>query len=98
MIKVYVNNNTFTIKGHALYDTIGKDIVCASVSSIVTTSINALVRFDKDSIKYYNENDSLIIEILKNNKETNILVENMLSLLKELEEDYPKNIKIIKED
>ena len=34
-----------TIKGHALYDDFGKDIVCAAVSSTVITSVNASFNF-----------------------------------------------------
>ena len=38
------------IKGHALYDDYGKDIVCAAVSSIVITTVNAILSINKDSI------------------------------------------------
>ena len=49
MIKVnyVVSNNlikSVSIKGHAFYDTYGKDIVCAAVSSIVTTTINDILK------------------------------------------------------
>ena len=60
MIKVIINKNQINITGHALYDTVGKDIVCASVSSIIYTTVNAL--------------------------------------FKQLEIDYPKNIKIESEE
>ena len=57
--------NEIIIKGHAKYDEYGKDIVCASISSIVITTINALLRIDQDSIKYQ-ESDGLInIQVLK---------------------------------
>ena len=35
-----------SIKGHADYDTLGKDIVCAAVSSIVTTTINNIIALE----------------------------------------------------
>ena len=40
----------FTCSGHAGYADYGKDIVCASVSSIVITSCNLALRFNKNSI------------------------------------------------
>ena len=44
MIKVdLTKENVITISGHANYDDKGKDIVCASVSSIVITTINAII-------------------------------------------------------
>ena len=97
MIKVKINKNQIEISGHAMYDDHGKDIVCAAVSSIVTTSINAILRFDKDAIKYENKSGYVKIDILKENKETKILILNMIELLEELQKDYKNNIKILRE-
>ena len=53
MIKVELKDNLITIKGHAGYDDKGKDIVCASVSSIViTTIIFALIHLSPIRIIY----------------------------------------------
>ena len=100
MIKICLKYNkelieSINISGHANFDIYGKDIVCASVSSIVITSINAIIRLDDKSIDY-NEKDGINISVLSHNKITDTLIENMVSLLKELEKQYEKNI-IIKE-
>ena len=86
------------ITGHALYDSYGKDIVCASASSIVVTSINACLRVEEKSLRYHEEKDKLTIEVMSNNKNVYLIVENMIAMLEELAETYKKNIKIIKED
>lgn len=98
MIKVYVEEKDNKIqevlfKGHALYDEFGKDIVCASVSSIVITTINGILSIDKDAIMY-EEKPNLKITFIKNDDCYKLLL-NMINLLKELEHDYPKNIKIL---
>ena len=52
-VKVLKENNFYkeiTITGHANYDTYGKDIVCSSVSSIVITTVNAIISLNKDII------------------------------------------------
>ena len=98
MIKVNIKNNIITMTGHAEYDDYGKDIVCASASSIVITSINLCLRFNKDSIKYKKETDKLTIEVLSNEKDILLTIENMIMMLEELASTYKKNIKIIKED
>ena len=49
MIKVLKKGSIIKISGHANYDEKGKDIVCASVSSIVITTINAIIEIDHDS-------------------------------------------------
>lgn len=98
MIKVYIKDKQIIIIGHANYDEYGKDIVCASVSSIVTTSVNACIRFDVNSIEYIEEKDKLTINILNDNKDCLLIIDNMVDLLEELALTYKKNIKIIKEE
>ena len=98
MVKVYVTEKNNKIQevlfeGHALYDEFGKDIVCAAVSSIVITTINGILSIDKDAIKYV-EKPNLRISYIGNDNCYKLL-ENMINLLKELEHDYPKNIKIL---
>lgn len=95
MIVVNLKKNLITIEGHASDNNYGNDIVCASVSSIVYTTINAVLNFDKDSIKVV-DNKNLSIKVIKNNKETEILLRNMVTLLEELKKQYSKKIKIIK--
>ena len=95
MIKVKVNKDIITISGHALYDEYGKDIVCASVSSIITTSINAILRLEDNSISYEEEQDKMIIKIIRETDITKKLILNMINLLKELEQTYPKNISVM---
>ena len=98
MIKISVKKNNeyidkISITGHAMYDDYGKDIVCSSVSSIVITTVNAIERIDSDSISYTQEPFSIKVE--RNNEITNILLENMISLLEELGSQYPENIKFL---
>lgn len=95
MIKVDLKDkNTIKIYGHADYADYGKDIVCASVSSIVTTTINAIIEINKDSIEYKDEKDGIIIKKIKDDKITNKLLNNMIMLLEDLEKQYKNNIKI----
>ena len=96
MIKVEIENNKIEIKGHANYDDYGKDIVCASVSSIVITTINAIIEFDPESIYYEDLNNRILIEKLKDDDINNKLINNMIELLEELEKSYKDNIKIIR--
>ena len=98
MIKVKVSKNQITIKGHANYAEYGQDIVCAAVSSIVTTSINACLSLDGSSIKYEDNEGLVIINVLNDSETTIKLIDNMINMLTELAEQYKKNITIIKED
>ena len=95
MIKVKVGKKNISILGHANYADYGEDIVCASASSIVICSVEAIANFDTDAIDIKQSNDKLDIIINKEDNITQKLVNNMLNCLKELEKKYPKNIKII---
>ncbi len=98
MIKVHIFDKKIIITGHANYADYGKDIVCASVSSIVITSINACLRIDNNSILYKEEKDKLTIDINSNNKNILLIIENMIEMLKSLALTYKENIKIIEEE
>ncbi|NLC48043.1 MAG: ribosomal-processing cysteine protease Prp [Tenericutes bacterium] len=102
MIKVFIkkNNNiidTIKCQGHAGYDDYGKDIVCASFSTMIITTINAILKIDKEAISYTDNNDLTIVNIKKDNI-TNKLLENLINMIKELKDKYNKNIVIKEED
>jgi uncharacterized protein YsxB (DUF464 family) len=96
MIKVVVKKNEIVVTGHSGYEEYGKDIVCAAVSSTVLTTINAILSIDSSSISV-TEGEELKIEILKHDNNIDILINNMINMLSELENDYSKYIKVIKE-
>ena len=102
MIKIKLKKNNdkiknIIIKGHALYDDFGKDIVCAAVSSTIITSVNASLLIDENSLSYDDKN-GLDIKVLKDDMVTEKIITNMVSNLYELMKMYPKNIQIKEEN
>ena len=101
MIKVRINKNNGIVEsikcnGHAGYADYGKDIVCASFSTMIITTINAILEIDSDAINYTDSNNLEIVNIKKDNI-TNSLLKNLVNMIYELKENYDKNIDI-KED
>ena len=99
MIKVSITKkdnkiSKITMIGHAEHDDYGKDIVCAAASSIAITSVNAILKIDKKAITV-KEDDGLEIIVNTYDNVVDILISNMIDLLKELQEQYKENIKII---
>jgi len=94
MIKININKDEITIKGHSGYAEEGFDIVCASVSSISITTVNALLSIDEDCIEYEENDGYLNIKIKKHNETIDKLIDNMVNLFRELEKDYKKYIEI----
>ena len=102
MIKVIVSKKNNVIesihcKGHAGYADYGKDIVCASFSTMIITTINAILEFDKNAISCTDSNNLEIVNIKKDNI-TNSLLKNLVDMIYELKNNYDKNINIKEED
>ncbi len=100
VIKVKVDRDGNLVKevkvtGHAGYEEYGKDIVCASVSSIVITSVNLILRINKKSVDVIEKEGLIQLKVLKEDKTVNEILQNMLDMLKELSNEYEKNVKII---
>ena len=83
--------------GHAKYADYGKDIVCASFSTMIITTINAILEIDHDAISYTDTNNLEIINIKKDNI-TNGLLNNLVNMIYELRDNYDKNINIKEEN
>ena len=99
MIKIDIKKENEKVKfirvsGHSGYAEEGFDIVCASVSSIVITTVDALIRIDEDCLLYTEKDGLLEMAILKHDLIIDTLIFNMIDLLMKLSEDYSNYIKI----
>ena len=102
-IKIFRDKSANIVKGilegHTDYEDIGKDIVCASVSSVLFMALNGIenvlnVKFGYDTDDGYVE--FILPDISDDNKrkEINILLDSMYLFLSDLEKQYPDNVKI----
>lgn len=96
MIKVIYKNNNITISGHAGYKYAGEDIVCASVSSIVYTTINGILNVNDKALRVTDNKEIFNILVLENDNVTKKLIKSMFDLLEELQRQYPDKIKLSK--
>ena len=92
--KAHAKFKKIAILGHAMYDDYGKDIVCSAASSIVPTTVNGILALDKGSLSYMVSKKGVSINVKNEDTTTQILIGNMVSLLKELEKNYPANIEV----
>jgi len=81
------------IKGHANFSD-SNDIVCASASSIMYTTLNAILNFDEEAIKVEDDGNKVEITIVKDDEITTKLIDNMFLMYESLVSKYPDNIKI----
>ena len=98
MIKVkysYKNSHyvSLNVKGHAEFSEEGKDLVCASTSSIMFGLMNALDELDKKIDIEELDNEINITNDSKNSKADDY-IELTIYQLKTLEESYKRFIKV----
>lgn len=97
MIKINVTEDTITLKGHAGFADYGKDIVCASVSSVVTASVNDIHTVNANALNYQDDGNVMIIKISLDDELVVKLFNNLKEILIDLSKDYPKNIELKEE-
>lgn len=95
MIKIKIFNNGIIVNGHSETDVIGKDLICASVSTITQGLIKY---FKKDDLFYCRVNDNIPILVLffKNKREFSEILKLIYCQLKLLETFNNKAIVINK--
>ena len=99
-IKILQQNDVvikIQIKGHADFDESGKDLVCASVSSISVGLLNAISEKNYD-VDMTMDEGLINIEVLDlNNTDLQLMLFVAIIQLKTIEESYSKYIRIEKE-
>ncbi|MGM9873507.1 MAG: ribosomal-processing cysteine protease Prp [Bacilli bacterium] len=85
---------TLEVKGHANYDEIGKDIVCAGVSAVICGGFNSIEN-SKGFEMIMDEGYSLLKAKEPISLHDEIVIETMINGLKNIAKSYPKNVTII---
>jgi len=104
MINVQINKEankivSFSVKGHADADVLGKDVVCASISILSQTAVLALYEVAGIDIIYEMDDGWLYCELppnldTKRQEKANVILDSMLVGMKATEEMYSDYIEI----
>lgn len=93
-VEVYIqgeNIKGLKCKGHAEFAEFGKDLICASVSSILTGGFNTFQEEDYELLVLKKGNAEVVI---KDNEHAKIVLETIITQLKTIEVSYPEFISI----
>lgn len=101
-IKTAKDGFTATLKGHAEYNP-GNDIVCSAISTLSGTLASACANV-KGAHIYYNDypGDQTIrvwgVTVWRQREEVKTILKTVLTGLKQVQQEYPKNIFIVFDD
>ncbi len=83
----------YKVQGHAGYAKMGKDIVCASVSSLTIFTANLLVQMGEE-IKWNDSQERLAVDVQATSESTQIVIRALYTSLMDIAQHYPKNLRV----
>lgn len=95
MITVTIHDNShYTVEGHASFDEIGKDIVCAGVSSMALLTTFGVERESDGGIEVVEDDGYLDVYVIYPNVITKAFVASFFYAIKDLIRQYPNHIQL----
>lgn len=86
----------FTLKGHSDFEDVGKDIICAAVSSAAIMAVNTVTEIlgEKDTSKV---KDGYLQFKVSGNKAARDIISGLMLHLQGLAQQYPENVRVTTE-
>lgn len=98
MIVITQHKNGLSIRGHAHYAEIGKDIVCAAVSTLAQTLIYSIEELTADKIKYVSKPGWVEIEHGELSEAAQLLVNSFFVGGQMIANNYPAYVRVDQTD
>ncbi|HZK22207.1 MAG TPA: ribosomal-processing cysteine protease Prp [Oscillospiraceae bacterium] len=100
-VQEYYDSYIISVAGHAGFDEVGKDIVCAAISALTYTMINALKWAEDENCLYIRaesvDDGSVYLEVLPydfSREKIDTIIETCIIGYSLIEEDYPDYITV----
>ena len=94
LIVITKANNGISIKGHANYAPIGKDIVCSGVSALIQTLIQSVEELTTDKIEYIMSPGSVDIKYRNLSESAQLLVNSFFVGIGLIADTYPNHVSL----
>lgn len=91
------------VSGHSGYGTVGTDIVCAGISTAVISSVNLLDKLIEGCFDISQNEEEGYVSIYNLDYQKveeskryfiDLIFQNLIDILKDIEDEYPKNLKV----
>lgn len=94
MITVNRYSDKITLRGHANYAEIGKDIVCSAVSVLVQTLVQSVETLTTDRIEYKMRPGMVDIKFWCLSDQSKVLIDAFFVGIKGVADSYPACVKV----
>ena len=94
MITVNRYSDKITLRGHANYAEIGKDIVCSAVSVLVQTLVQSVATLTTDRIEYKMRPGTVDIKFWCLSDQSKVLIDAFFIGIKGVADSYPACVKV----
>lgn len=94
MIAVRVREDGVTVSGHAGFAGVGKDIICAGVTSLTQTLIKSMNDLTEDKIEYEMSSGRADIKYRNLSKEGKLLVDSFFIGICQIVDEFPEYVRI----
>lgn len=94
MIVVRVREDGIAVSGHANYAEVGKDIVCAGVTTLTQTLIKSLNDLTEDKIEYEMSPGRADIKYRNLSEAGKLLVDSFFIGICQIADEFPEHVRI----
>ena len=95
MIEVRVRENRILISGHANYAELGKDIVCAGVSTLAQSLIGSIENLTSDKIEVEITPGWIDLRYKDLSDESKVLIDSFFIGITMIADEYPEYVRIM---
>ncbi|MFQ7110297.1 MAG: ribosomal-processing cysteine protease Prp [Anaerovoracaceae bacterium] len=94
MIAINITDNAIKIRGHAGYAPRGQDIVCAGVTALTQTLVEAIEGLTGNEIKYDMSPGRVDIKIKDPDEDAQLLMDSFLVGIEMIADEFPEYVRV----
>ena len=95
MIQIYMDGSKIIVKGHAGFAPPGQDIVCAGISALTQTLVQALDVLAPEEAAFYIEPGKAAIQFQTHSEKSRLLARSFFIGVEMIAQTYPENVSLI---
>lgn len=98
MIRIHHDHNGITIVGHANYDEVGRDIVCAGITALVEQLILSIEKLTPNTPVYQMEPGYVNVKVGSPTEDTKLLIDCFFIGAENISKDFPNHVRVTRRE